>query len=254
MGNDVSIDAYDAITIPQSDNILAIGKNVKPREKDWNVLTPIRHHFDWRKYHVIYCLSHQIIYGNVDRNDYYLYGNTFDCHHTSVDYVNRAVKDFLKTHKIKKICANVSGYSTFWITENNEIYAHGLNVYQQLGFDHNMVNRWNCRVIMPSIVKYFSNFGGIKDIQCSSKYTLVLCSFNKQVANTICFHLYNRIAIPVDILNLIVLFCGINGVYTTDFSHNGESKQINGDGWRPINVFTDKNIIKITSGYEHLCF
>ena len=70
---------------------------------------------------------------------------------------------FGKNIKITRVCASVTGESTFFLTDHNKVFACGRNNKSQLGFSNNdslpTVNRNK-----PNLIKHLNN---IIDIKCS---------------------------------------------------------------------------------------
>ena len=158
---------------------------------------------------------------------------------------------------IKKICASVTGESTFWISEKNEIFGCGRNNKNQLGlsieYDQQNVN-------IPTKV---NDLNGIVDIKCAYNYSLALGV--KYVGDVIeNWYRLNQsginVLIDADIITVISAFHGWS-VYSTEFSlyggngHGLNDKNIeNRESWKEIRAFANVDIIKIESGYYHSLF
>ena len=174
--------------------------------------------------------------------------------------------------KIKKLCVNTSGHSTFWISDNNSVYGNGRNDYGQLGIG-DIKHRYQ-----PTEIEYFNNYNVI-DIQSALAYSIALCTTNTSFIYKITKNWSEKQHIPNDIISIIVMFYNINTVHSTGYSNyiigNGhradrESSEdaVLADGyrsghystkspnyyWKKITFFNDKNIIKIRTGRRHSLF
>eukprot|EP01084_Bolivina_argentea_P286397 491267_1 len=144
---------------------------------------------------------------------------------------------------IKKVCVNVNRNCTFWISDTNKVYANGRNMYRKLGLNDKL-DRY-----APELVEYLDDDYYVIDIQSTYSHTFALCAANhenikiivdnwiKQIQNTI--HI-----LPKAVIHLIILFYGINKVYTTQVFVNIEP-------WKEMEIFSDINIVKIRTGYSH---
>eukprot|EP01084_Bolivina_argentea_P200025 342114_1 len=142
--------------------------------------------------------------------------------------------------KIKKVFTNISGSSTFWLTRNNCVYAHGTNNYYQLGLLNDGKNKYK-----PVLITSLFN---VIDIKSAQYFCVALCDHSYVVINY--WHKQNQdkdIIIPVDIVLLLKKFYGMKTeVYTTkhDFGA-GKGK------WNKMDFFSDKEIVKIEVGLTH---
>eukprot|EP01084_Bolivina_argentea_P315731 547100_1 len=150
---------------------------------------------------------------------------------------------------IRKVCTNVAGSCTFWISNENKLYGNGRHYKGcQLGIKRtwkhiNYINK-------PE----FINLKHVTDVQSADRYCMVLCrGINKDIAIMIVTNLSKlyQILIPNDIINLMIMFIEMikNEVYTTYTPHS------RGDhGWQRIESLTCKQIIQIRCGHSHsLC-
>ena len=160
--------------------------------------------------------------------------------------------------KIKKICASIAGFCTFWITNDNKLYGNGSNKNNQLGID----NKYKY-IFEPILIPFFTNLI-IIDAVSADDYSLVLCSIKININMIIKYwsklNINNIIIIPNDIINLIKIFYGnTNYVYSTPYSiYGGDGHGNDNDNikckWKIISKLKDKQIIKVAAGDSHSLF
>eukprot|EP01084_Bolivina_argentea_P126093 223335_1 len=138
---------------------------------------------------------------------------------------------------IVKICANISGCCTFWITENNRLYGQGLNEHWQLGLSDDK-NR-----LKPTLIDALTF---VKDVKSSALYSIALCTSGINIIIANWGSLLSMRSLPVEIVELIILFHGNN----TKVCIVGND--IN--DWSKITSFDYKQIIQIDSGRYHSLF
>ena len=154
--------------------------------------------------------------------------------------------------EISRICASVTGESTFWISKKNKVFGCGRNNKNQLGLPDDYVMNRN----EPTMVKYLNN---IIDIKCACNYSLALGTIN--INNVIEYWYYEIFSIssfiPIDVINEISKFHGWS-VYSTEYSlyggngHGTNNK--NNKQWKKIEALANVDIIKIETGYYHSLF
>ena len=152
------------------------------------------------------------ILGNHQTQIYYGCGN--NCYgqlgigQTSEMHIKFAKIIYFKQNgiNIKKVFVNNCSSSTFWVTNDNKIYAHGSNKGCQLGITDNYP-----RIIYyytPSLLEDFPNMN-IIDIKSNDKGTIILCSINTDTLIMGYFREGSNIDfIPVDILKSMQAFYG----------------------------------------------
>ena len=146
--------------------------------------------------------------------------------------------------KIKKICVSSVGNSTFFITEDNELYGCG----NQLGFEklHNQY--------LPENLSQFE-LHDVVDAKSSNTFSIVLCRSNEvkisQILQNWC-RLFadnnDNTVIPDDIISVIMMFSKFSKVYTTTPNGYGVRNVRYEEGWKEIESLSQNNIIKITAG------
>ena len=156
--------------------------------------------------------------------------------------------------KIKKICATISSQTIFWITENNEVYGNGENLYHQLGTD--MPNDIKASHSSPVLIKALTN-QNIIDIRPSDAFSIALCS-NSHTKPLLIVANWSRdvmIYIPDEISKLIYNYYTANKVlFTGVFPEAGGKDYFK--TWSENDKLKNKNvnIEKIRVGKRHcLC-
>ena len=117
---------------------------------------------------------------------------------------------------LTEICTNVCSNSTFWITNDNKLYANGNNYHYQLGLNSRS-NTYMPR-LDPTILNPI-------DVQCAYYYSIALCT---NYVDTIVLFWYRKCLkndkiIPIDIFDLLISFCENNCVYSTGYNRYGGS-------------------------------
>eukprot|EP01084_Bolivina_argentea_P156205 272210_1 len=149
-----------------------------------------------------------------DKNNYFAAGSNRDgqlglgmCSKQELEF--KQIKYFKNNNvKIKKVFASNYGWTTFWLTENDEIYGCGHNRFANLGLgDKNARNQ-------PTLIKELKN---VIDIKVGPSYSLALCRINDDMDYNKIINFYNdNKNITNDITKLIKKFIGDFGcVYST---------------------------------------
>eukprot|EP01083_Nonionella_stella_P020299 56268_1 len=144
--------------------------------------------------------------------------------------------------RIRKVCANVSGSCTFWLTHDNMVYGNGSNQSYQLGLIKDRKNKTQ-PVLIDSLLS-------VIDIQCAQYFNVALCDHAHVVMNA----WYNNniagaVDVPHDILCLVKRFYGINSeVYSTKHDFGAKKGK-----WNKIEALSEHKIVKIAAGISH-CF
>eukprot|EP01084_Bolivina_argentea_P309345 535067_1 len=200
----------------------------------------------------IHCGNRFSIYGDDNQNYWFVGCGPFGNPVLSPKKINYFKR---KKIKIQKICTNACGSHLFFITDSNEAYGCGYNSVYQLGIGHNKF------VKQPQRIDSLQN---VIDIQSANCYSIALCgiNYNKIIIGWIRINQQNKI--PNDIIRLIQKFHGLvqlNKVYSTyqiesdgtDF-YNHSILQHADKTWKEIEIFNDKQIIKIRTGEYHSLF
>eukprot|EP01083_Nonionella_stella_P113357 334164_1 len=116
--------------------------------------------------------------------------------------------------KIQQVCCNTAGRCMFWITEQNEIYGHGHCEYYQLGVGTKKHQLTPVVITIP-----VEKDEKIISIKCAEKYSIALSSDG-------------------------------NVYYTGDLCHGNYYDKT----WVKMDIFANKQIIKIATGYNHSLF
>eukprot|EP01084_Bolivina_argentea_P244315 409309_1 len=148
---------------------------------------------------------------------------------------------------ILKICSSVSSNCTFYISDGHRVYANGPNKYYQLGLKGNGYRK------KPKLINSLIN---VIDVQCGYWHNIALCdqSNSTNTALVIQFWLRNinkttDINIPIDIIKLILSFNSVRtGVYEAGKGFGGNNL------WTKMDIFNNKQIIKIRSGVHFSLF
>eukprot|EP01083_Nonionella_stella_P224110 798047_1 len=155
--------------------------------------------------------------------------------------------------KISKVCCNLSGQTTFWITDkNNMVYGNGLNLNKQLG----LINDDWCK-FKPVLIKGLQN---IIDVQSAARYSIALGNIDLSHHRIIAIsHHWSTQILSMDLIDLIFIFCNTNKVYATPLSGGGgnglqNEYNWNDDGWKEIKMFANHHIVQISVGLDHSMF
>ena len=159
--------------------------------------------------------------------------------------------NFFKTNqiKIRKVCKNSGGSSTFWITSKNVVYGNGNNGYGQLGIIQD-INR----LFEPILISQLNN---VIDVASAANYSIALCATDSDQDIMIINYWSRYYKLPTDITNLIILFNTTNKTYSTRYTYhggNGLNRKESVNKWYEIDIFKNKNIIQIGTGYRHSVF
>ena len=136
--------------------------------------------------------------------------------------------------KISKICVSPAGSTTFFMTEDDQIYGCG----NQLG--------------LGKLIKHFtpvliSELENVVDMIPASHLSLALCRSDDKTIMTITEHWCRLFAVPDDIILMIVMFSTFSTVYSTVFNGYGHKKKYK-KGWYEMEELSQRNIIKISAG------
>eukprot|EP01084_Bolivina_argentea_P116157 206437_1 len=140
--------------------------------------------------------------------------------------------------KIKKVCTNVTSGCTFWITQKNQIYGHGINIKGTLGIGNNKSQ------FTPFLIHSLRPAFNVVDIKSNLYYSVALCRFDTRM---IVLWYSNNLNIADDIVNTIIKFYGskaISRIYVTG-NRNNIYKQFSSNRWKHMGMFDGKDIIKI---------
>jgi len=180
---------------------------------------------------------------------------------------------FFQQHQleVKKVCCNISGSCSFWITQQNTIYAHGRNELYQLGVGDNLPKYTPC--LVPRFTHYH-----VLDIQSAHLYSVALASMTSVTKCSVRYWckecLSDNVVLSATSVRLIVAYAAQNIVYSTnkrsgeddgdeDSDDSDDSCDSDGDvksrdkpsrGWTRMDCFDEHNIIKIRTGSEHTLF
>ena len=156
--------------------------------------------------------------------------------------------DYFKLNSIKlvKICVSVSSPVIFAITNENKVYIWGK---YQIGSEENKF------VSKPTLLPQFNN---VITAAATTESCVILCSTNTENM-TIIINNWSRVyQIPQDIITILLSYTKSTTVYSTgNGSGSGQDQDEeleNEYGWNEIEVFNDKNIIKISCGQYHTLF
>ena len=158
---------------------------------------------------------------------------------------------------IKKVCTNVAGLCTFFISDKGQLYGSGININEYgnyLGISQDTKQESHPT---PQLVTALKN---VIDAQSSSFYSIALCSSNNEQILTILTNWGRIYTIPNDIMKLLILYTKTTTIYsTTNIAGSGhEEDQIfdNEYGWNEVKIFKQENvnIIKIAISKEHSLF
>ena len=161
----------------------------------------------------------------------------------AVEHKVSTKKDSSSSIAIKKLCVNVSGYCTFFISENNKVYGNGNNRNFQLGHD-NRSDSWHSKgfryICEPKEINKVCN--NLIDIKSSSSYSIALRMSDHRVMMLYCNrNKYDKgLQLHDDVFILIVAYVG--ELSTTDC---GVYQTSRGGQWTPIKAFEHKDIIKV---------
>ena len=201
----------------------------------------------------IYSGRHYTIYSyqngkNNAKNQYFAAGHNSDgelgLNHTKTVNKLSQIKYFNKNNIIiKKVCVNVNSSTTFWICQNDKVYGNGDNYCGQLGISHTK------HITTPILIDNlcYDKMYHITDIQSSEFRSIALCTINHEILAIIC-KLWISQNITNDIIVIIIRYydSNANKIYIT-----GNSCEYK---WNELDIFNDKNIIKIQIGFRHALF
>ena len=134
---------------------------------------------------------------------------------------------------IKKICQSVASYTTFFISNTDELYGCGGNLNTKTHQDQDE----------PKRIEGLSN---VIDAQSSHQYLVALCSTNNKEILIILSFWCSLHQIPDDIMKLLLSYTKSYTVYsTTNEPGSGHPKDAilqNKYGWNEILLFKERNI------------
>eukprot|EP00484_Ammonia_sp_Unknown_P027493 CAMPEP_0197032092 /NCGR_PEP_ID=MMETSP1384-20130603/10849_1 /TAXON_ID=29189 /ORGANISM="Ammonia sp." /LENGTH=539 /DNA_ID=CAMNT_0042461693 /DNA_START=32 /DNA_END=1651 /DNA_ORIENTATION=+ len=171
----------------------------------------------------------------------------------------RRIEYFEQQHiHIEKLCCNISGSCSFWISAQNKVYAHGRNESGQLGLGHTKMRN------KPTLVASLSSpYLRIVDIQSAHLYSVALVSMDNAIS-CIVKQWSRREALSSSLsakhIRRIIDYCALNNlVYITKSSElddvESEKTDESAPGtWSLMQCFEGHNIVKIRTGSEHTLF
>ena len=197
--------------------------------------------------YTIYCdKNHQQIWSS-GFNKYGQFGNSL----FTSSKQRKPITFFIQNNiKINKICCNITNDCTFWITDKNKLYGNGCNYHNNLG-DDTSINKST-----PFLIENISN---VQNVKSSAKYSIAICktypNIDQIIANSSRATLSSKACkINQKIKDLIDSFYRKNIIFSTiNMDENGINNQ-GIKGWKQLNIFNDKNIIKIETGRDHTLF
>ena len=154
---------------------------------------------------------------------------------------------------IKQCITNINCIATFWITENGKVYVNGVNHAGRFG-EAEYTN------IRPYLIAELDN---VVDITCNWNYTFVLCTVEGKldiIVDYIFDGVFDDILLPKDIKYVISQFAkGIvpdHDVFVSTHDYSKNKRRVDQDKkyWVRLNVFNDKDVIKIESWSGGCCF
>ena len=147
---------------------------------------------------------------------------------------------------IRKVCTNKTGRCTFFISDKGELYGCGKNSDNNFGLNNDGSNQ--CEPVLIHAMK------NVIDAQSSLNCSVVLCSSDKQETQIIIRNWSRKYNIPSDIVDILVLFCKFNIVYSTTNNPTSGHPQKHVDKgtkmWNEVDIFGKQNvnIIKMEIG------
>ena len=186
-----------------------------------------------------------------------------DCGETGVgkpnmsDIMTYTPIEYFKQNQIdiKKICVNVTGSISFFISQQNKLYASGKKVKMILGMLHGIEyysTDTKYHAYEPMYIPDLQNVIDAQSCDTYKDYCIALCSSDDEKILKIIQNWSRMYNTPQDIISLLVLFTKSTAVYATT-NHRGTGHTIFGElgdeiGWNKVQFFDDKNIIKIAVG------
>ena len=159
---------------------------------------------------------------------------------------------YFKDHniQIKRICLSMLAYCTFFITTDNEVYGCGTNSDDDLGLKEGIVTpEWNkTDHYLPVLIPQLQ---GAIDIQSTAGFCVALCKSDDKGLSTVIDNYCRVFSVPDDIRSLLVMFCRFTKVYTNAYTGHGHGDNYETKkylGWKEIEYFSDKNIVKFQVG------
>ena len=156
---------------------------------------------------------------------------------------------------ITKICTNVSGNCTYFISDKCDLYGCGSNekgsffgIYND-GDDDNQYE--------PKLINGLTN---VIDAYGSYNCSIVLCSTDNAKISIILKNWSRLYAIPHDIITVLLSYTKINAVFSTttsvDSGHLEDEQLAIPNGWNEVKIFADENIniVGIAMGNNHALF
>ena len=158
---------------------------------------------------------------------------------------------------LKTICVSNSGGTTFFITKNNKLYGCGSNDEDQLGLENVEGIDLDCEgddQLEPILISPLSD---VTDIQSNPRCSIAVCCSDDDTLTMIIDHWCRLFKVPEDIKSLLFRFSKFNKVYSTVYSTHGHGDKYaagNYLGWREIEALNNKDIIKVSMGFNHSLF
>ena len=179
------------------------------------------------------------------KNTYGECGASFN--HMIKDYYYKPIDCFrINNIKICKICTNITGSCTFFISTDGKVYACGRNRRHQLGLNEVTAKH----KFIPTLIPYLSNLIDVIDIKSNENYSVAIVKTHHPSIVTNWCRLYD---VPSDLTMLLQSFTKTpNAVYSTTkhlgAGHPKFSEDLNEKQWNKIMRLNNHNIIKIAIG------
>ena len=151
--------------------------------------------------------------------------------------------------KIKKISVNVCARFTFFISDKNKLFGCGWNEEGAMGLNEEEQSNVN----EPILIDQLQN---VMDVEPGESFNFVLSSNINDESLSVIGNWSRTHILPTDIVNIIVLFASKNSVYSTTNklgSGHPQNKKLK-DGWKQIEIFNDKHIVKVVMGEMYSLF
>ena len=164
-------------------------------------------------------------------------------HKTAIQSCQRT--DYLQKNNIKlnKICTNISAECIFYISDKYHLYICGMMKGLQIADQ-------------PSPKKL--PFQDVINAQATDRCMVVLCGKNSDILYMIITNWSRSYSIPDDITKILLVFCKATTIYSTTnlpgSGHPNDYGSRNKYGWNEVKFFSDKYIVKIKSGEDHMLF
>ena len=157
------------------------------------------------------------------------------------------------TINIEKICVTVSGSCTFFISDQQKLYASGEGVKLIVAPEDASTHAFE-----PMFIPGLQNVIDVQSCDVYQGYCIAICLCDHAQILKIIANWSRRYQIPYDIINLLVIFAKATAIYaTTNYAGTGHPKDAeikNEDGFNRVKFFDDKNITKIAVGMRFTWF